>query len=307
MIFSYSFITTTLLKTFILSSFVVLLVLALSTQFISKISWFKNYYDTQLKPYSSQITHQISLLLLFPQQNGLAQGESSNQQLIKYKFYAPLIEEILAFKQKWGIDISWELRRLRDIITWDIRQENHLRSILRGAYGQMVVMQFLVIAWFGLFNCAGLTVPGMTYILVFGCSLLGLILFLFFLAKSKKKLVYFYEGSLPQFCSLSILSRLEKPLMMDSVDVKKEKLDLAKSLWRQSLEHIIELRQTKGVDIQEHLQQLGQELFHQWEEDLNCFSKKIEKMKFGFITVSMILSFILQLGSLMQKLMNNLV
>jgi len=232
-------------------------------------------------------------------------GQIQHPKMPNFRFYVPLIEMLLEHRQKFGLTIKVPLQQLRSVVLKEISAENKLRFIFRQSLGQFLLAQILSFFLIFLFSLSGfhLTFGRILFILV--VSLLGPTLFFYQLEKQQVLSSGPYKLILPIFYKCFIQSQLERPLKIDSGQLNLGKSEHLIRWWEAFLD-IVSKRQKWGVSIRDELEVLAQELWFHWDMDLEIYKGKIERFKFLFLTIFMMINFLSVVYGLIQDLLKDL-
>lgn len=261
-------------------------------------------------PFIGEIYHGEELLLSLQEAEAkiLLGIKILPNDLIQYKFYTALLEQLFESNRRLGIGIKKFIPDIRRGVIRDLDFEKKISSECLGAF-----LQFLVIAgttWSFVFLSSSLVkIPPHKSImfLMLILQLLGVFVFYQLLAMVKKKTFLKFSEAFKELYLFYTLMEVGLPL--------NEILSRSKLLQGSLMEHklfgplatrvkkLIDRLKETGISPKDEAQEIIQGLWHLQEENFHKFTKKVQVLKFSILAFFFLPAYFLYLYSIFKFFM----
>ena len=223
----------------------------------------------------SQIPELLSLLII-PSTYNL--GIELLKGITPYKYFIPLIQELVARQRQSGVSLRQSFEELRRAIHLDLQFENEQRNFIKQSCGQF--FSYILLTWgmCAFFAYAGLKLNLHLYILVFIFHLLGIVLIFFIVHKQQAKLEKIFLSFVPLLYQVMMVNEINLNLVQDFQKGPKEIERLFVNL-----KSLVIKRNLYGISISPELNLLAQEFWFTWELYWKKIKIQIERTKFALM------------------------
>jgi hypothetical protein len=250
--------------------------------------------------FSHKNAYRLASTLLSYQSHHNCHG--SENALPQYSFYTELVEELLRLKKSYGIAIGDQLRDLRLQILKNINFDKRISQLINGGIIQMIIIS-LFIQSFKLISeyWLGFTIDSTLSLIILLLQISAPIIFgllglysytlgfskLFELIGAAQKLALSSRSSIP-------ISRVIREL-----ELVHMKLPQGLRIYKNQLEEIIQLKLQKGVNPYQDLKAMLQDLWMEYDLQIEQFQKKLAAVRFMIMTLIYLPSYFLLITSLL--------
>ncbi len=240
--------------------------------YILKI-WF-----SKTKNIESQLSEVLSLLI-FPctYQEGLIKLKN----VLPYKYFLPLIHELVSKQRNTGVNLRPSLEDLRKALHKDMQFENELRSFVKESCLQYFSYVFFSWILCLIFVAGGLVLPIIYYGIVVTLHLLGFIILFIFISVQQKNMSKIFNAFVPKLYRVMI--SFEAKLHFQEDFHLQKKIPSVIMRFNHILAKLVSKRNAYGVSISQELQLLSQDFWFSWGAIWQESKMKIERMKFALV------------------------
>lgn len=246
---------------------------------------------------------EILSLLIYPStyQDGLSMLSKAKP----YKYFLPLIHELVGKQRVSGVSLKLSFEQLRYAIHKDLQFENKLRIFIKESclqYFAYVIFSWLLCI---LFAWNKFALPLSYYVLIAFMHLCGFLFLFIYIHHCQKKMKYFFDSFVPKLYRVMISFDSKLNYVEES---NLDKLNYPPIILRYSniLGKLVSKRNTYGVSIGDELKLLAKDFWYGWEGLWEKSKVSIERIKFSLIMLIFGGAFMLILFGISQVLVTGM-
>jgi hypothetical protein len=243
-------------------------------------------------------------LLLFP--STYEEGLKNLSTTKDYKYFLPLIQELIIQQRISGASLRHSLEQLRIAIHKDVSFENNQRYFLRDTFYQYILYTLLSWALCGIFYVFEIKLEVFYYLLMFVGQISGFVALIFTVNFYQEKMYKIFNSFAPMLYKSLLLNHFSQSdyskFMEKAENEVKRAGDKTILRYHKILKDLLMRRNTHGVAISQDLQLLAQDFWYYWETAWTRTKGNIEKMKFFIIMCIFGGAFMMILWAITQEL-----